>query len=155
VRRVRAAGYHRLEAYTPFPVHGLAQALGYRETRLGWLAWLGGIAGAGLALLMQWGIHYDYPINVGGRPLAAWPAFAVVALQLGLLSAALSTVVGMLVMSDLPRLHQPLFEVERFHLDFIDWLFLFVDARDPQYDAQATRDFLRSLGASWVGEVPR
>jgi hypothetical protein len=61
----------------------------------------------------------------------------------------------MLVMSGLPRLHQPLFEVERFHLDFIDRLFLFVDARDPQYDVEATRDFLHSLGASWVGEVPR
>jgi hypothetical protein len=105
---------------------------------------------------MQWAINYDYPLNVGGRPLLAWPAFSMVALQLGLLFAALFAALGMLIRSGLPRLHQPVFEVERFHLDFIDRLFLFVDCRDPQYDAQVTPAFLRSLGASWVGEeVPR
>lgn len=154
-KRARAAGYKRLDAFSPFPVKGLAEALGFRDPLLPWLVAVGAFVGGGGGLLLEWyGNAVDYPLNVGGRPLAAWPAFQLPAFELAVLIATFAVVLGMLARNRLPRLHHPLFEVERFHLASADRFFLCILAADPRFDRRDTRDFLEELAPVSVAEVP-
>lgn len=152
--RVRKAGYRRFDAYTPFPVEGLAEAIGFRDSRVPWLCFLGGILGALLGYAMQAYVNIDFPIDVGGRAVLAVPAFMVVTFELTVLFAVLVPVVGMLVMNGLPRLNHPLFEADRFHLASIDRFFLCIESRDAKFDPQETAAFLESLDPRSVMEVP-
>lgn len=155
VEAVRAAGYSRLDAFTPFPVAGLAAALGFKERRLPWIALAGGLAGAAGGFLMTYGLNaWDYPINVGGRPLNAWPAFAVPAFEMTVLFAAFALVLGLLILNRLPRLNHPVFGVPGFERATVDRFFLLVKSDDPLFDAVRTRDHLRRAGAVAVDEVP-
>lgn len=152
----RAAGYRRLDAYTPFPVEGLSEALGMRHTRLPWIVLGGGVVGA----LAGYGLQYwvsaiEYPLNVGGRPLHSWPAFIPVTFELTILVAALAAVLGMLALNGLPMPHHPLFGVEAFSLASRDRFFLCIEARDPRFDAERTRSFLESLSPAGVSLVER
>jgi hypothetical protein len=149
-KRVRAAGYRELDAFTPFPVYELAPVLRLTDHRVQWLGLFGGIFGFCLALGMQMFTNYDYPIDVGGRPLYALSAFAVVTFELTILFAALAPAIGMLALNGLPRLHHPVFAAEKFHRASRDRFFLCVLASDQKFDARATRDFLRELGAASV-----
>lgn len=144
--RAYEAGYRSMDAYSPFPVHGLAEALGMRGTRLSLLVLLGGIVGAAGGFLMQlYAMAIDYPLDVGGRPLNSWPAFMPVTFEMGILFAAFAAVLGMIGLNQLPEPYHPVFNVERFEHASRDSFFLAIEAADGQFDLEKTRDFLESL----------
>jgi hypothetical protein len=153
-RRAYVAGYRHMDAYSPFPVEGLAEAIGFRRTRLPLVVLLGGIVGCvGGFLLQYYAAVIDYPLNVGGRPLNSWPAFIPVTFEMTILVAALAAVLGMLALNGLPMPYHPVFNVPRFELATRDHFFLCIEARDHMFDLQRTRQFLESLGAHEVTEV--
>jgi hypothetical protein len=152
-KRARAEGYRELDAFTPFPVYDLFPVLRLRDGRVLWLGLFGGLFGCALALAMQIFTSFDYPINVGGRPLYALSAFAVIAFELTILFAALAAAIGMLALNGLPRLHHPLFGAPRFVRASKDRFFLCVLATDPQFDQQRTAKFFAGLGANAIEVV--
>lgn len=153
-RRAHADGYRRMDAYTPLPVEGLAEALGFGATRLPWVVLAGGLLGGFGGLAMQyWMNAVDHPLNVGGRPEASWPAFVVIAFELTILCASLAAVLGMLAMNGLPMPYHPVFNVPRFALATRDRFFLCIEARDPRFDRDATRAFLQGLKPHEVSDV--
>jgi hypothetical protein len=144
-RAVRSKGYSRIDAFSPFPVEGLAEAIGFRENRVPVLTLIGGIAGCVLALAMQIYPNLAYPLDVGGRPLLAWPAFVLICFELTVLGAVSCAIFGMLFLNGLPRLHHPLFEVESFHFATSDKFFLAIFGNDRNFEPARTRRLLRSL----------
>jgi hypothetical protein len=154
-KKVREAGYRRLDAFTPFPVEGLAQILRLPRPKISWVGLIGGFSGGGFALLMQCYTNYDFPLNVGGRPQYAISAFAVVMFELTILFSALSMIIAMLWQNGLPRLNYPLFAAARFHRASKDRFFLCVGADDGKFDKEETTGFLRQLGAASVELVAR
>ncbi len=153
-KQARAEGYRDLDAFTPFPVHELFGVLRLRDRRVLWFGLFGGLFGFTLALAMQLFTNLDYPINVGGRPLYALSAFAVIAFELTVLFAALTPAIGMLALNGLPRLHHPVFNAPRFARASKDRFFLCVLATDARFDARKTRDFLKTLDPASVELVP-
>ena len=147
----REAGFERMDAYSPFPVEGLADALGARRTRLPLIVLLGGVAGGVLGYFMQWYMTaVSYPLNIGGRPPHTWPAFVPVTFELTILGAALAAVLGMLALNGLPRPYHPLFNVPEFSLASQNRFFLCIEAHDKQFDLSVTSAFLRQIGAARV-----
>jgi hypothetical protein len=155
-RRSRQAGYRDLDAYTPYPVEGLATELGLPHTRLPAVVLIGGLVGAGAGFLMQyWTMAVDYPLNVGGRPYNSWPVFIPIAFEMMVLVAALAALLGMLFLNGLPQPHHPVFNVARFARATQDRFFLCIEATDPHFDRRATAEFLVSLHPQGeVLEVP-
>jgi hypothetical protein len=154
VRRLRAAGLVEIEAYTPFPVDGLADELGFAVGGLGRWVVGGGLVGGAGGLFMQWYANVvSHPINVGGRPLAAWPAFALPAFELAVLGAVLAVVGRMLWRMRLPRLNHPVFEPESFGLGRSDGFFLVVEARDPRFEPTVTWRLLAETAPRTIEEV--
>ena len=152
-KQARAAGFRYLDAFTPFPVEGLSDILHFRDNRIGWLSVIGGFAGFFGMLLVQLYVNADYPIEVGGRPIFAWPAFFVVDFEIMVLGAVLFPVVGMFYLNGLPKLHHPLFDTPRFSLASDDRFFLYVDAADRKFESKGTRRFLDSLQPAAIEEV--
>ena len=156
VRRTRADGYRRIEAYAPFSVEGLSEALEFKRDRVPLITLLGGIAGgAGIYLLQWYSAVIDYPINSGGRPLNSWPAFIVPTFEMTVLGAALAAFFGMLILNGLPRLYHPIFNAPGFDLASRNRFFLCIEARDPRFELQRTRAFLETLAPMKVAEVPQ
>jgi hypothetical protein len=154
-RRAREAGYRRLDAYTPFPMEELSEALHFHDRRLPLVVLCGGIFGClGGIALQYWVSAVAYPINVGGRPLLSWPSFIPVIFETTVLCAAISAVLGMLALNGLPRPHHPLFGEPRFQMASRDRFFLCIEATDPRFDVAATRRFLEGLRPEAVVEVP-
>ena len=154
VRQARAAGYRRMDAYTPFPVEHLAEELGFHHTRLPLMVLLGGIIGGAAGYFMQYyAAVIDYPWNVGGRPLNSWPAFIPITFECTLLAAALMAVLGMLALNGLPMPHHPLFNQPRFALASRNRFFLCIEAADGHFDREATERFLSGLQATNLSEV--
>jgi len=154
-RRAREAGYSRMEAYSPFPVHGLAAELGFHHTRLPLIVLIGGIIGAVGGFFMQWYANVvSYPITIAGRPLNSWPAFIVITFELTILCAGLAAVLGMLALNGLPQPYHPLFNIPRFELASRSAFFLSLQWRDPKFDLIETRRFLESLNPKAIYEVP-
>ena len=144
--RVRAAGYTKTDAYSPFPIHGLAEALGFRERAVAPIVFLGGLTGA----LAGYGLEYwtqviDYPMNIGGRPYHSWVSFIPPAFETTILFGAFAAVLGMLALNGLPHPYHPVFNAERFHLASREAFFLGIEAADPLYDTEKTRAFLAGL----------
>lgn len=155
VKRARADGYRRLDAYTPMPVRGLGEALGVRTSPVAWASLAGGVSGGAGGLFMEWYANVvSYPLNIGGRPEAAWPAFVLPAFELTVLGATLCVVLAMLVLNRLPRLNHPVFEAPRFSAAEVDRFFLCIEAADPRFLPERTRAFLEACGALSVSEVP-
>ncbi len=154
-RAAKAEGYRRIDTYTPFPVQELTETLGYRTIAIPIIAVGTGIVGA----LIQYGAQYwmnvvDYPLNVGGRPLHSWPAFIPATLIVAVLWTAASTLIGMLVLCRLPRLHHPVFAVPGFERASEDRFFLCIRAVDPLFKDNATREFLARQGPAFLRDVP-
>jgi hypothetical protein len=154
--KARDAGFKRMDAYSPFPIEGLIEALGHKATILPLVIFLGGLFGALGGFLLQWyTATQSYAFNVGGRPPNTWPMFVPVMFECTIIGSALSAVFGMLAMNGLPMPYHPLFHVERFALASRDKFFLAIRAIDPQFDLVKTREFLQSVGAREVTEVPQ
>ncbi len=152
--RAHAEGYRRMDAYSPFPVEGLSEAIGFRHTRLPLLVLIAGVVGAIVGFASQyWVTVIDYPLNVGGRPLNSWPAYIPITFEVTILFAALTAVVGMIALNGLPMPYHPVFNVPAFGGASRDRFFLCLEATDPRFDREATRRFLESLKAREVSEV--
>jgi hypothetical protein len=153
-RRAYEAGYRTMEAYTPFPVEGLSDALGHKRTAVPLIVMIGALCGGSGGYFMMWYASVvDYPLNIGGRPLHSWPAFVPITFELMVLAAALSAIVGMLLLNRLPQPHHPVFNLPEFERASTDRFFLCIEAGDPRFDAIATRRFLESLAPLSVKEV--
>jgi hypothetical protein len=154
-QRTHGAGYRKIDAYSPFPVEELADAIGFHKNHVPLVTLIGGITGGLLGYFMQyWIAVIDYPINVGGRPYHSWPSFIIVTFEMTILFGAISAVFGMLALNGLPMPYHPVFHVPRFAFATKDRFFLIVFASDPQYDPQGTRQFLESLEPQSISEVP-
>jgi hypothetical protein len=154
-RRAHEQGYRRMDAYTPFPIEELSDAIGFRHTRLPLVVLIGGILGClGGYGLQYWVAAIEYPLNVGGRPYNSWPSFIPITFETTVLVAALSAVLGMLALNGLPMPYHPVFNVKSFALASKDKFFLCIEATDPQYDRAATQKFLESLQPREIAEVP-
>jgi hypothetical protein len=153
-RRATAQGYRRLDAYTPFPVEGLDAALNLPPSKMSLIVLIGGIIGGiGGYALQYWGMVLSYPINSGGRPLNSWPAFIPVTFELTILGAALAAVFGMFALDRLPMPYHPLFNVPEFETASRSRFFLCIEARDPKFDLEKTREFLSGADSQDVYEV--
>jgi hypothetical protein len=153
-RRAHDAGYRRMDAYSPFPIEELHDALGMGHTRLPLIVLIGGVCGClGGYALQYWVSAMAYPINVGGKPYHSWPMFVPVTFECTILAAALSAVLGMLALNGLPMPYHPVFNVPRFALASRNRFFLCVEARDPKFDLEGTRRFLETLGPREVSTV--
>lgn len=153
-KRTCEAGYRNTDGYSPFPLHGLSEALGFRRTRLPLVTLIGGLLGGGGAYFMMWYASViSYPINIGGRPLHSWPAFVPITFELSVLGASFAALFGMLALNGLPRPHHPVFNVPEFERASRDRFFLVIEARDPKFHIADTRQFLESLKPERVFEV--
>jgi hypothetical protein len=149
--KVRDAGYTRWDAYSPFPIHGMEEAMGVKRTQLPALVAVIGLSGAGLGFLMQsWMSAVDYPMLTQGKPFNSWQAFVPITFELGILSAAFAALIGMLAMNALPRWHHPLLKKERFLSSSDDKFFVCVEAADPVFDPEKTRALLEQAGATSI-----
>jgi hypothetical protein len=153
--RARQAGYQRVEAYAPFAVEGLADAVGFTGNHVPLMTLLGGLAAGLGGYFMQWySAVIDYPINVGGRPLHSWPSFIPVTFEMTILGAALAAVIGMLVANGLPKLYHPVFNAPEFDLATRNRFFLCLPAHDPAFDLDRAKGWLNELQPLMVCEVP-
>ena len=154
VRQVRAKGYRKVEAYSPFAIEEVNEALGLHHNRLPLLVLCGGIVGGLAGYFMQYYIAVlAYPLNIAGRPLHSWPAFIIITFELTVLFAALSTVLGLLGLCGLPMPYHPVFNVPRFALATREKFFLLIEKKDPQFEYEKTKSFMETLDAQEVFDV--
>jgi len=152
--RTRAEGYRRLDAYSPFPMEALSDAMGLPASKVPMLVLIGGLIGAVAGFSLQyWVSVIEYPLDIGGKPYNSWPAFIPVVFECTILCAGLFAVLGMLALNGLPMPYHPVFNAPRFALASRDRYFLCIEARDGKFDLEATRRFLESLRPSEVTEV--
>jgi Protein of unknown function (DUF3341) len=153
--KTHEAGYQKIDAYSPFPIEGLAEEIGFHRDEVPLVVLIGGIIGGSCGYLMQWWISaVDYPLNIGGKPPHSWPAFIVITFEMTILFAAISAVFGMLALNGLPMPYHPVFNVPRFAMASKDRFFLIVFSSDPKYNPRSTRAFLEGLSAVSISEVP-
>jgi Protein of unknown function (DUF3341) len=153
-KKAREAGYRHVDAYAPFPVEGLSEALRLHRSWVPFITLLGGLTGGlGGFGLQYWAAAITYPQNIGGRPLNSWPAFIPVTFELTILGASISAVLGMLALNRLPQPHHPVFNVPRFTHASADRFFICIQARDKKFHLADTARFLQGLDAHHVSEV--
>jgi hypothetical protein len=153
-RRARDVGFTKVDAYSPYPLHQLDEALRLPRTKLPWLVLAGGITGTigGLGL-QYWASVIEYPMNIGGRPFASWVSFIVPAYETTILLAALTAVFGMILLNGLPRPYHPVFNVPEFTHASADRFFLTIETADPKFDRVTTRAFLEGLNPLGVSDI--
>lgn len=153
-RSAYADGYRRMDAYSPFPVEGLAEALGHEGSAIPLFTLIGGMVGGLGGYFMEWiAMAHLYPLNVGGRPHNSWPNFIPITFELTVLIASVSAFLGVFILNRLPQPHHPVFNVPEFERASIDRFFLCIEIEDPKFDLQETRKFLEKLKAHKVTEV--
>jgi hypothetical protein len=152
--RMRDAGFTRWDCHTPFPLHGLNDAMGLRPTRLPWLVFGAGLTGAAFGLALQYYTNaFDYPLVISGKPIFSLPANIPVMFEMTILFAAIASFIGMLALNNLPQWYHALFTNRRFRRTTADRFFVSVEARDVRFNPVQTRLFLESLGGGAVEEV--
>jgi len=156
-QKAYAEGYREMDAYSPFHIEGLADAVGFHRSRVSLVFLVAGIIGGVGAFFMQWAIaKLDYPINVGGRPLNSWPAWIPITFELTVLFSGVIGFIGLLIMNNLPMPYHPVFNVPSFSASASrDRFFLCIEARDPKFDLEQTRAFLSGLNPLEVSEVEK
>jgi hypothetical protein len=153
-RKAHEAGYRRMDAYTPFPIEEVADAIGFHKTRVPLVTLAGGILGGLSGYLLQYWVHVRaYPLNIAGRPLNSWPSFIIITFELTVLFAGISSVVGMLALNGLPQPYHPIFNHPRFSAASRDRYFLCIEAADPMFELTETTRFLQATDAVEVAEV--
>ena len=149
------AGYKKIDAYSPFPIEGLAEEIGFHHDEVPLVVLIGGIIGGLTGYLMQyWMAAVDYPLNIGGKPPHSWPAFIVITFEMTILFAGISAVFGMLALNGLPMPYHPVFNVPRFSSASKDRFFLIVFSSDKKYEPTQVRRFLEGLHPRAIDEVP-
>lgn len=149
------AGYRKMDAYAPFPVEELSEAIGFHKNGVALVCLVGGLLGCTGAYFLQWWINtISYPINIGGRPFHSWPSFIIVTFEMTILFSGLSAVFGMLALNGLPMPYHPNFNVPQFDRASKDRFFIVIFSSDSKYDAVRTRQFLEGLSPISVAEVP-
>ena len=144
----RLAGLKKMDAFSPFPIHGMSEAIGFRDTKVPWTVFIAGLCGLTGGYSMQWWTSViDYPLNVGGKPLNSLPAFIPVAYESTILVAGLSAAIGMFVYNRLPKPYHSVFNAKNFERATRDRFFLAVEIDDPKYDEARVRDLMTSAGA--------
>ncbi len=153
-RRVRDAGYTKTDAFSPFPLHEIDEALGIKRSILPFLVFGGGVAGLLTGLGLTFFVHVlDYPIIVGGRPYFSLPSFIAPTYELTILFAAFVAVFGMILLNGLPQPYHPVFNVPRFALATREKFFLLIEKKDPKFDYEGTKSFMESLNPQEVFDV--
>ena len=149
--KVRDAGYKRWDVFSPFPIHGLDKVMGLGNSKVGWFSFLfGGGAFIGTMLMIWYMNDFDYPINIGGKPMFSPPMSVVPSYILLVLMAGLGTFIGMVALNELPRHHHPLFAKKRFELVSRDKFFLVIGSNDPKFSETETRKLLEDLGGGHI-----
>lgn len=153
-RRTHEAGYRRIDAFTPIPVEGLAEAIGFDWTSLPIVVFIGGLLGGMTGFGMCWYANViSFPLNIGGKPFNSWPMWIPITFELTVLGGALAATFGMLAMNGLPTPYHPVFNVSRFALASTDRFFLCIKARDNKFDLAQTKAFLEGLNPHGVFEI--
>ena len=148
------AGYRRIDAYSPYPIEALSEAIGVHSTKMPLIVLIGGLLGGALGYLMQYYLLViDYPLNVGGKPFHSWPLFIPITFEMTVLGAGLFAVFGMLALNGLPEPYHPVFNAPNFALASRDRFFVLIESADPKFDRERTAEFLRSLGPREVTDV--
>lgn len=155
-KRAYAAGYRRMDAYSPFPIEALDEAIGIPHTILPWLVFFGGILGGSAGYgLEYWTQVIAYPVVIGGKPFHSWPNFIPIWFETTVLGAALTAVIGMLALNGFPKPYHPVFNIERFvEAAQRDGFFLVIEAEDEKYKLEEVKQLLGSFNATRVWEVP-
>ena len=154
VEKAAAAGYTRMDCFSPYPVGEAADALKFPKSEMGAIMFLGGLTGACAGFFMQyWCNTYGYSLNIGGRPYLSWPSFIPITFEMMVLTTALSGLFGLIALCGLPRYNHPLFNSANFDRATKDRFFLCIEAIDPKYSAADTKAFLESLNPEAVEEV--
>lgn len=154
-RSTTAAGYRKVDAYAPFPVEELSEAIGFHKNGVALICLIGGLLGGTAAYILQWWINtISYPVNIGGRPFHSWPSFIIVTFEMTILFSGLSAVFGMLALNGLPMPYHPVFNVPQFNAASKDRFFIVIFSSDKKYDPVGTRQFLEGLNPISVAEVP-
>ena len=155
-KKTFAEGYRKIDGFSPLPIHGLGDAIGFPRTKLPWLVFCFGILGAITGYsLCYWTSAIDYPMNIAGKPLHSGPMFIPVTFELTILFSALSAAFGMFIANGFPQPYHPVFNVPNFARASQDRFFLCVEAEDPRFDLEKTRGFLNSLNPDEVAEVEK
>ncbi|MCL4217589.1 MAG: DUF3341 domain-containing protein [Candidatus Hydrogenedentes bacterium] len=153
-KKAYAAGYRKMEGYSPFPVHGLAEAIGFHKTGVPPLVLAGGLTGATAGFAFQyWCSNIAYAVNVGGKPMVSWPAWIPITFELGILFAAFASAFGMLALNGFPRPYHPIFNAVNFERATRDGFFICIESDDEKFDETATTEFLESLNPVHVALV--
>src|SRR3954453_3515892 len=153
-KKAYAAGYRKMDAYSPQPVHGLAEAIGFEKNQVALVCLVGGLLGLATAYALQYWINLiAYPLNIGGRPFHSWPSFIIVTFELTILFGGLAAALGMLAMNGLPMPYHPVFNVPTFAFAPRDRFFLGIDSIDPKFDMSVPRRFLEELQPHSISEV--
>ena len=153
--KARERGYTEMDAFSPFPIHGMSEAVGFHKSRLSAIVLTMGIIGGLGGFFMCWYANViSYPLNIGGKPYNSWPAFIPIAFECAILLAALGAVFGMLALNGLPMPYHPMFNLPRFDQASRDKFFLVIQARDPKFKVEDVRDFLDTLQPREIVDVP-
>ncbi|HWK08440.1 MAG TPA: DUF3341 domain-containing protein [Vicinamibacterales bacterium] len=153
-KRVHAEGYRNIDTFSPFPVEEAWEAMHHHDKRLSLIVLLGGITGMFSGYGLEYWVHtMAYPVNVAGKPLNSWPQFIPVTFEMTVLFAAISALLGMIVLNGLPMPYHPVFNVERFARASQDKFFLLIESTDPKFDRSGTLELLKGLNPSEINEV--
>lgn len=153
-QKTHAAGYQRIDAFSPMPIEGLSEACGFEQTKVAPATFVGGALGAAIGFGIQYYASViNFPLNIGGRPYNSWPSFIPITFELTILGASIACLVAMLALNGLPSPYHPVFNVPRFALASRNRFFLCVKARDKRFQLVDTRQFLEGLAPLGVYEI--